>query len=310
MNELALFAGAGGGILGGVLLGWHTVAAVELERYPRELLLQRQRDGILPPFPVWDDVRTFDGKPWRGLVDIVSGASPVKTLAQQGKGQELPAPAQGCGLKCTESFVRYDHATHSWRTPLCSLLEDSTEYSGTWPKQGIMLRGWCWELPTSVLRTKGIESGFWQRTPAGKHLIPTPTACNAPNAGSNTKGPKSLLEVARTGWKPGDLWPTPCSNGKGGSNAAKKWKQLLPTPTCQDAKNNGGSSQLQRNTPPLNAVAGGALNPPWVEWLMGWPIGWTDLKPLETDKFHSWLRSLSSLCSNALIFINKHERHT
>ena len=59
-----------------------------------------------------------------------------------------------------------------------------------------------------------------------------------------------------------------------------------------------------------HTVAGGALSPPWVEWLMGWPIGWTDLKPLETDKYHSWLRSLSALCSNALIFIHKHERHT
>ena len=36
---------------------------------------------------------------------------------------------------------------------------------------------------------------------------------------------------------------------------------------------------------------GGSLNPDWVEWLIGWPIGWTDLKPLETDKFQQWLRS-------------------
>ena len=63
MNELALFAGAGGGILGAALLGWNTVCAVEIERYPRECLLQRQRDGILPRFPIWDDVCTFDGKP-------------------------------------------------------------------------------------------------------------------------------------------------------------------------------------------------------------------------------------------------------
>jgi hypothetical protein len=35
---------------------------------------------------------------------------------------------------------------------------------------------------------------------------------------------------------------------------------------------------------------GGQLNPPWVEWLMGWPIGWTDLRPLETDKFQQWLQ--------------------
>ena len=62
MNELALFAGAGGGILGGHLLGWRTVCAVEIDPYCRRVLLARQRDGILPLFPIWDDVRTFDGR--------------------------------------------------------------------------------------------------------------------------------------------------------------------------------------------------------------------------------------------------------
>jgi len=50
----------------------------------------------------------------------------------------------------------------------------------------------------------------------------------------------------------------------------------------------GGGSQMDRNTKPLNAEVGGPLNPTWVEWLMGWPLEWTDLKPLETDKFQQW----------------------
>ena len=54
-----LFAGAGGGILGDKLLGFETVGAIEIEKYPREVLLARQKDGILPRFPIWDDVRTF-----------------------------------------------------------------------------------------------------------------------------------------------------------------------------------------------------------------------------------------------------------
>jgi len=81
MNELALFAGAGGGILGGHLLGWKTVCAVEIEDYPRRVLLARQRDGILPRFPIWDDIRTFDGKPWKGRVDVVSGGFPCKGIS-------------------------------------------------------------------------------------------------------------------------------------------------------------------------------------------------------------------------------------
>jgi len=61
LRELALFAGGGGGILGGHLLGWRTVCAVEFAPFPRAVMLARQRDGMLPHFPVWDDVRTFDG---------------------------------------------------------------------------------------------------------------------------------------------------------------------------------------------------------------------------------------------------------
>ena len=89
LNELALFAGAGGGILGGHLLGWRTVCAVEWEAYPASVLLARQNDGLLPPFPIWDDVQTFDGKPWRGIVDVVSGGFPCQDLSvanQNGDG--------------------------------------------------------------------------------------------------------------------------------------------------------------------------------------------------------------------------------
>jgi hypothetical protein len=62
----------------------------------------------------------------------------------------------------------------------------------------------------------------------------------------------------------------------------------FPTPTAQDAKNNGGPSQYRRNSLPLNTVVKqkevtGSLNPTWVEWLMGFPTGWTDLKDSETQ---------------------------
>lgn len=81
LRELHLFAGAGGGILGGILLGHTPVCAVEIEPYCRKVLLQRQRDGILPRFPIWDDVRTFDGKPWRGRVDVVCGGFPCQDIS-------------------------------------------------------------------------------------------------------------------------------------------------------------------------------------------------------------------------------------
>jgi DNA (cytosine-5)-methyltransferase 1 len=95
MNELALFAGAGGGILGGHLLGWRTVCAVEFAAYPRRVLLARQRDGMLPRFPIWDDVRTFDGKPWRGRIDVVSGGFPCTDISPAGKGAGIEGTESG-----------------------------------------------------------------------------------------------------------------------------------------------------------------------------------------------------------------------
>jgi DNA (cytosine-5)-methyltransferase 1 len=95
MNELALFAGAGGGILGGKLLGWRTVCAVEWEPYPASVLLARQNDGSLPPFPIWDDVQTFDGNPWRGIVDVISGGFPCQDISAAGKGAGIDGERSG-----------------------------------------------------------------------------------------------------------------------------------------------------------------------------------------------------------------------
>jgi DNA (cytosine-5)-methyltransferase 1 len=95
MNELALFAGAGGGIIGGKLLGWRTVCAVEWEPYPASVLCARQNDGLLPPFPIWDDVQTFDGRPWRGIVDVVSGGFPCQDISAAGKGDGLDGERSG-----------------------------------------------------------------------------------------------------------------------------------------------------------------------------------------------------------------------
>ena len=95
MNELALFAGAGGGILGGHLLGWRTVCAVEWEPYAACVLAARQNDGILPAFPIWDDVQTFDGKPWAGRVDVISGGFPCQDISAAGKGAGIEGKRSG-----------------------------------------------------------------------------------------------------------------------------------------------------------------------------------------------------------------------
>jgi DNA (cytosine-5)-methyltransferase 1 len=102
MYELALFAGAGGGILGGKLCGFTCIGAVEVEEYPREVLKQRQRDGILPKFPIWDDVQTFriDNEECREYIEqlksvreqlIISGGFPCQDISAAGKGAGIKA---------------------------------------------------------------------------------------------------------------------------------------------------------------------------------------------------------------------------
>lgn len=119
LNELALFAGAGGGILGGSLCGFHTIAACEIEEYPRRVLLARQRDGMLPAFPIWDDVRTFDGRPWRGVVDVVSGGFPCQDISSAGRGVGIAGSRSGLWFEMLRiigevrpSFVFAENSPH------------------------------------------------------------------------------------------------------------------------------------------------------------------------------------------------------
>lgn len=98
IRELALFAGAGGGILGGKLLGWRTVCAVERDAYAAGVLVARQNDGYLDPFPIWDDVRTFDGRTWRGRIDVVSGGFPCQDISSARGGKRAGLAGDKSGL--------------------------------------------------------------------------------------------------------------------------------------------------------------------------------------------------------------------
>jgi len=85
LNELALFAGAGGGLLATKhLLGWNTICYVEWNEYCVEVIKARIRDGYLDDAPIWDDVQTFDGTPWRGCVDIITAGFPCQPFSGAG----------------------------------------------------------------------------------------------------------------------------------------------------------------------------------------------------------------------------------
>lgn len=221
------------------------------------------------------------------LLTSFVGAFHAKTYQLLEKAPELMGNAVECGHTWPGSLAKFDPDTHSLKTAQLSLLEDLNESCVTLPRWGLMLSGECWELPTWERHTKEIESGF----------LPTPVATDAGSGRFNTTPggtPRPTLALmARK-----NLWPTPtvCGNhnrkgasktsGDGLATAVKYW----PTPTALNAKETNAPSESMRNTPTLAAQVGGSLNPNWVEWLMGWPIGHTDLKPLEMGKFQEWQR--------------------
>jgi DNA (cytosine-5)-methyltransferase 1 len=212
----------------------------------------------------------------------------AKTLAPQEKAQELTENEAECGEKWHASFTKYDPDSCSWKTHQCSLLGDLDEFLETWPQWGLMRDGECWEQRTLEQTIRGTEYGL---SPNGVDSFHTPNTTGL-DGGSNSR--KALK-------KRQENWPTPDANcgqrgtqpnwtpkRKSGQTAQYTINQAVrdrfPTPTAHNAKECNSPSEKNRNTPTLATHAGGKLNPMWVEWLMGWPLAWTDLKPLETDK--------------------------
>ena len=88
MNELALFAGIGGGLLGTQQIGLRAICAVELDWHRRCVLAQRQNErNLRSVFPIWDDICTFDGGAWSGRVDVVSGGFPCQAFSTAARGR-------------------------------------------------------------------------------------------------------------------------------------------------------------------------------------------------------------------------------
>lgn len=95
LRTMHLFAGAGGGLLADVLLGHQPVCAVEIDEYCQQVLSARQEDGCFPWFPIFEDVQAFDGRPWRGLVDVVSGGFPCQDISAAGSGAGIDGDRSG-----------------------------------------------------------------------------------------------------------------------------------------------------------------------------------------------------------------------
>ena len=91
---LSLCSGAGGIDLGLTIAipGYRTVGHVERETFAAATLVARMEDASLDSSPVWDDVGTFDGRPWRGAVDIVTAGYPCQPFSVAGKRQGADDP--------------------------------------------------------------------------------------------------------------------------------------------------------------------------------------------------------------------------
>jgi hypothetical protein len=185
----------------------------------------------------------------------------AKTFPVLDEAQELKAVDQVCGSTWHELSMKYDLDTHSWRTHQC-LWDEALPWSSViLPKWGMTVSGVLFQHPTAERPISETGSGLW----------PTPT-CNMVSGGANHNSPQVLAK----------------NHGINLAGAVQKW----PTPTANEdacGKPTGKMQKMLGNHPLVRQdLTGGTLNPVWVEWLMGWPLGWTDLKPLEMDRFQSW----------------------
>jgi hypothetical protein len=178
----------------------------------------------------------------------------ARTSAQQDEVQELTENDQVCGSTWQGSLARLDPNTSLWRTAQCSLLEDLEQSLQTFPTWGLMQDGALYQLPMLVQTISVKEFGL---EPNNKTFFHTPNTTGL-DGGSNSR--KALKKR---------MWLTPTANEDAAGKPGSKMQKML------------GNDPIVRQDP-----NGGTLNPTWVEFLMGWPLGFTDLKPLGTGKSH------------------------
>jgi len=220
------------------------------------------------------------------LLTLYRADSLARISALREKAQELPASAADSGNSLRGSLAKYDRDSHTLKTAQHSLLEDSTLCCVTLPRSGSMRNGAVYQREKLAHRMSVIGCGY---------SLPTPTASAMPCEGT--------VRIMRKNWQEGrfTLEEASAIAGKDVRKAQGKVPEMkYPTPQASDNRNRG-----TKNTPAiarrieaekqvmLFMTLDGPMNPTFPEWLMGWPIGWTGLEPLETGKFREWQRKHS-----------------
>lgn len=232
---------------------WRDKTTVAWRRFPSGMMCE----------PLTDD---------RGAAVLMSflAASPARTSAPRARARASKVSDPASGKRWSASWVKYDRNTSSWRTVQCSLVEGLDEFSEIWPRWGMMRDGACSALSMPALLISASASGSW----------PTLNKMDAHDAWS-MQDPEHWEKRRAAKEAEGIRLQFPLRM------AVQKW----PTPTASDATSGPGKASTAQGGDNLRTAVGGLLNPDWTEWLMGWPIGWTALQPLEMDRFREWSAS-------------------
>jgi hypothetical protein len=292
LRVLDLFSGIGGFSLGLERTGgFETVAFCEIEEFPRKCA------EALAGSAIYEDVRKLRGADV-GHADVIVGDT--HSLSPQPGDAEARKMTAISGQNLVGSWLNSGPLGSLERTLLGTSAWASTTCFLTWKDKVTPAGRLLFQLAPSVPRIEGIGVG-----PSDKHpLWSTPQAQD--RGGRHKAGSHLALTKQVQGWnKDGTMWATPrsCSamaaenignrvNDRFPNLESQVAKSMWPTPSAADNRDRGNLSSpaiarrkakgkqimLSQSVSPES----GALNPTWVEWLMGFPTGWTDLKPSET----------------------------
>ena len=199
---------------------------------------------------------------------LFAGDSPASHSPLRGSAEARTMTVHS-GRKCYESYERWSQLGPLAKMCLGSSTWNSTMCYLTWKERVTPANRLLFQLAVSMPNTNEIGSGSLLHTLTavavreGTRLWPTPTSMT----GGEGVSPSHLKGTH--GWNTGSAVR---------DSLSEKPNRLWPTLTVQDSKNNGSKTQQERHMKPLNAEVRGALNPEWVEWLMGFPAGWTNLE--------------------------------
>ena len=204
-------------------------------------------------------------------------ASRARTLALlESSAAWVKEPAAASGPRSSDLLASYDRNTSSWRTSQHCLLAQANgeadglaEFSETWPSAGMMRNGKTFRRQPWALPIAESASGLWPTPSKSDPMLESMTrSAKDPHVTKNgtvRNGPSNLGLPGMV-----RLWPTPTATMFKGSSPA-----ALTRKDGQDRSND-------RLDHAVMASDGGQLNPTWVEWLMGFPTGHTDLQPSAT----------------------------